>query len=420
MHSLNNLWLADYAFLNRALAKWADLRGASEQEQPGRPQQGKADIVISGLLLPTVPKLFGVDLREWGFDCTGYDEIAAQCGIAANSKAPGVSMWVSSGGGAVEGIDRALDALRELAQDKQITAHVENMSASAAYWLTTVATEIRANRLAEIGGVGVYVGLYNNSDQKTIVLRSGEFKGAGIDGYTEAQLAAIQERVDDVASEFFSDVAAARPRINMSEIQTGRTWGARKALAMGLIDSIVNASAPGAEPLNAESSANIGDRKMAEKERLEMERFRAQNEALRRKLKGEEAPPAEEEEEEEETPAVEEEEEEKETPAEEEEEAEGEEAPPAEEEEEEEDAKEKARVKKELADLRAEIVKMRKAFALSRGAEPLGNTGGAPASKPRNWAEAVAAIAKRDNIKPSAAGKKACDEYPDLHPAARR
>ena len=93
---------------------------------------------------------------------------------------------------------------------------------------------------------------------------------------------------------------------------------------------------------------------------------------------------------------------------------------PAEEEEEEEDAKEKARVKKELADLRAEIVKMRKAFALSRGAEPLGNTGGAPASKPRNWAEAVAAIAKRDNIKPSAAGKKACDEYPDLHPAARR
>ena len=145
---------------------------------------------------------------------------------------------------------------------------------------------------------------------------------------------------------------------------------------------------------------------MAEKERLEMERFRAQNEALRRKLKGEEAPPAEEEEEEEETPAVEEEEEKKETPA--------------EEEEEEEDAKEKARVKKELADLRAEIVKMRKAFALSRGAEPLGNTGGAPASKPRNWAEAVAAIAKRDNIKPSAAGKKACDEYPDLHPAARR
>ena len=145
---------------------------------------------------------------------------------------------------------------------------------------------------------------------------------------------------------------------------------------------------------------------MAEKERLEMERFRAQNEALRRKLKGEEAPPAEEKEEEKETPAVEEEEEEKETPA--------------EEEEEEEDAKEKARAKKELADLRAEIVKMRKAFALSRGAEPLGNTGGAPASKPRNWAEAVAAIAKRDNIKPSAAGKKACDEYPDLHPAARR
>lgn len=418
MHSLNNLWLADMAFLNRALARWAEIkaeidkRGGPHAETASPTQvERKADIVISGLLLPTVPKFFGISLRDWGLDVTGYDEIEQQVKAAANSKSPSVSMWVSSGGGAVQGIDRALDALRALANDKPIIAHVENMSASAAYWLTTTAKEIKANRLAEIGGVGVYVGLYNNPDQKTIVVRSGEFKGAGIDGFTEAQLEAIQERVDDVADQFFADVSASRATVDIDEIKTGRTWGARKALAKGLIDAIVNASeTSGAEPVTAESSAE-GENQMGEKERLEMERLRAENEALKKQIKAaedeeEEAVPAEE------TEKVEPDPVENEDPAPEEEEdsAEG---------EDEEDKVEQAR--KEVAAVRAELKEMRKIMARNNGEDALENTGGAPsASKPTNWTEALAHIAKRDGVGMAEAGRKASKEFPDLHPAARR
>jgi ClpP class serine protease len=405
MHSLNNLWLADYAFLNRALARFDEIKASGEQDGLQRPAQKRADIVISGLLLPTVPKLLGIDIRDLGFDCTGYDEIEDQCKIAGNSKNPSVTMWVSSGGGAIQGIDRALDALRALALDKQITAHVENMSASAAYWLTTTASTIAANRLAEVGGVGVYVGLYNDPEQKTIVVRSGEFKGAGIDGYTDAQLAAIQERVDEVAGQFLTDVKAARTSIDIEEIGTGRTWGARKALAKGLIDAIVNASEPGAEPLTAESSANTGEQHMADNERLELERLRAENEALKRRMKAEDMPPEDEQEDEDEDAPIEE------APA-----AEGEgEAPPVEEEKKEDDEKASG----DIAALRAEIKELRKAVALSRGTEPVENTGGAPSAKPRNWAEAVAFIAKRDGCSASVAGRKACAEFPNLHPARR-
>lgn len=406
MHSLNNLWLADMAFLNRALARWAEVKG--EIDKRGGPHaetssptqvERKADIVISGLLLPTVPKFFGISLRDWGMDVTGYDEIIEQATIAANSKSPNVSMWVSSGGGAVQGIDRALDALRALANDKQITAHVENMSASAAYWLTTTATTIKANRMAEAGGIGVYVGLYNNPDDKTIVVRSGEFKGAGIDGYTEEQLAAIQERIDEVANQFYADVAAARPGADIEEIKSGRTWGARKALAKGLIDAIVNASGVEAEPLTAESSAE-GDRDMAEQERLELERLRAENEALKAKIK------AQEEEEETDPPAEDKEVEEEEVV-----EGEGEEEEVVEDEE----------ARKEIASLRAELKEVRKLVAKNNGEDALENTGGTPsASKPTNWTEALAHIAKRDGVGMAEAGRKASKEFPDLHPAARR
>lgn len=406
MHSLNNLWLADMAFLNRALARWAevkaeiDKRGGPHAETASPTQvERKADIVISGLLLPSVPKFFGISLRDWGMDVTGYDEIIEQATIAGNSKSPNVSMWVSSGGGAIQGIDRALDALRALAQEKQITAHVENMSASAAYWLTTTATTIKANRMAEAGGIGVYVGLYNNPDDKTIVVRSGEFKGAGIDGYTEEQLAAIQERIDEVANQFYADVAAARPGVDIEEIKSGRTWGARKALAKGLIDAIVNASGVEAEPLTAESSAE-GDRDMAEQERLELERLRAENEALKAKIK------AQEEEEETDPPAEDEEVEETEVV-----EGEGEEEEVVEDEE----------ARKEIASLRAELKEVRKLVAKNNGEDALENTGGAPsASKPTNWTEALAHIAKRDGVGMAEAGRKASKEFPDLHPAARR
>lgn len=406
MHSLNNLWLADMAFLNRALARWSevkaeiDKRGGPHAETASPTQvERKADIVISGLLLPSVPKFFGISLSDWGMDVTGYDEIIEQATIAANSKSPNVSMWVSSGGGAIQGIDRALDALRALSQEKQITAHVENMSASAAYWLTTTATTIKANRMAEAGGIGVYVGLYNNPDDKTIVVRSGEFKGAGIDGYTEEQLAAIQERIDEVANQFYADVAAARPGVDIEEIKSGRTWGARKALAKGLIDAIVNASGVEAEPLTAESSAE-GDRDMAEQERLELERLRAENEALKAKIK------AQEEEEKTDPPAEEEE---------------VEETDSAEGEGEEEEVVEDEEARKEIASLRAELKEVRKLVAKNNGEDALENTGGAPtASKPTNWTEALAHIAKRDGVGMAEAGRKASKEFPDLHPAARR
>ena len=41
----------------------------------------------------------------------------------------------------------------------------------------------------------------------------------------------------------------------------------------------------------------------------------------------------------------------------------------------------------------------------------------ATAPKAATWAQAVALIQKRDKCSASVAGRKACDEFPNLHPA---
>jgi hypothetical protein len=76
-------------------------------------------------------------------------------------------------------------------------------------------------------------------------------------------------------------------------------------------------------------------------------------------------------------------------------------------------------LKKQVVAMQAEL---QKAKAHS-GAEPVGNQGGSgdgQADTPQNWTDAVAFVAKRDSITPSAAGRKAMDEFPDLHPVNAR
>jgi len=88
---------------------------------------------------------------------------------------------------------------------------------------------------------------------------------------------------------------------------------------------------------------------------------------------------------------------------------------------EEEEVVEDEEARKEIASLRAELKEVRKLVAKNNGEDALENTGGAPtASKPTNWTEALAHIAKRDGVGMAEAGRKASKEFPDLHPAARR
>jgi signal peptide peptidase SppA len=207
-------------------------------------RDGVAHIAISGMLLKTVPGW----VRLWGFNATGYDEIASQIAEAlAEPKVSAIQLTVSSPGGMVAGVLTASDAIYNARQSKPVTAYVEDLAASGAYWLASQAQSIAAGRTAEIGSIGVYAVYYDwtgweeKAGIKAVVIRSGEHKGMGMDTITPSQIAAEKEVINGLAGQFVASVAAGRnmDKSKAAELATGRLWIAEAAKELNLIDQVV-------------------------------------------------------------------------------------------------------------------------------------------------------------------------------------
>ena len=210
---------------------------------------GRAVINISGVLLKTVPGW----LRFWGIEATGYDEIQAQIGQAlADESIQGIHLQVSSPGGIIDGLVDTADAIFGARSSKKITATIEDLGASAAYWLTSQAETIEANRTTEVGSIGVYTVYLDSSKAaedegfKVVLIKSGEHKGMGIPGVeiTAEQIASVQANIDAIADQFVDSVARGRSMDagDIRKLATGRLWIAAEAKKLGLIDRVTKAT----------------------------------------------------------------------------------------------------------------------------------------------------------------------------------
>ena len=206
-------------------------------------ENGTALIAISGVLLKSVPGW----LRLYGVDATGYDEIADQVAEAvADENVEGIHLQISSPGGVIDGLADTADAIYSARTIKTVTATIEDLGASAAYWLGSQSSTIDANRTAEIGSIGVFTVYldFSKADEdagvRVVVIRSGEHKAMGIDKVTDEQIAAVQENIDSLADNFISAVAAGRNKSAdvIRTLATGRLWIAATAQELGLIDGI--------------------------------------------------------------------------------------------------------------------------------------------------------------------------------------
>lgn len=237
---------------------------------------GIAVIKISGVLLKTVPGW----MRYWGIEATGYDEINEQLVAALNSEqVTGIHLQVSSPGGVVDGLADTADAILAARSQKPMTATIEDLGASAAYWLTSQAETIKAGRTTEVGSIGVYTVYADMSKMaeemgiKIIVIKSGEHKGMGVPGaeITEKQIEAVQEVVDQIADSFISAVAEGRD-IKKSEVKkwaTGRLWIAKTALSMGLIDTVTSKSEVRNQKSEMKGQAMDNEQKIKEQAEVE-------------------------------------------------------------------------------------------------------------------------------------------------------
>jgi len=235
---------------------------------------GTAVVPIKGILtkqaLPSWMAFFGIE-------GTTYGQIRQMVGAAvADPTAKRIELQIESPGGQTSGCQETAEAIAAAATEKPVTAVVEDLAASAAYWLASQATEISANPNAFIGSIGVYTVVADYSEMAkregiTVhVIRSGEHKGLGVPGapISVAQIAALQENVDRIADHFIAAVATGRALApdEARALATGRLWEATAARELKLIDAVTSPGVATSVAISTNAPRPKGDLPMGQEQ----------------------------------------------------------------------------------------------------------------------------------------------------------
>ena len=192
--------------------------------------------VIGKSLSPLEKMMGAVDVNEIS------DAVDA---FAANPDVQKIALQVSSPGGTVTGVEELANKVRAIG--KPTLAYTDSEMASAAYWIASAADRVVSSPSATVGSIGVYIAIPDYSAAaemagiKMVVIKSGKFKGAGIEGTSldEGQLANLQESVDTIHAEFKSAVNMKRKMVK-AEAMEGQTFSGKQAAAQGLVTGLAD------------------------------------------------------------------------------------------------------------------------------------------------------------------------------------
>ena len=156
---------------------------------------------------------------------------------------------VDSPGGTVSGLPEIHSAILSARDKKPIVVSVNSMSASAAYWITSAASEISITPSGEAGSIGVFAMHVDESvalEQEGVKVSLIHFGDRKIDGnpfqpLSDEARGAIQKDVDAFGAMFHRDVAKGRG-VSVADVREkfgqGAMLLAKDALSAGLIDRI--------------------------------------------------------------------------------------------------------------------------------------------------------------------------------------
>lgn len=167
---------------------------------------------------------------------------------AADDTVGAIMLVIDSPGGTVAGTQDLAGDVAAATRVKPVTAYVEDIGASAAYWVASQASKVYAGPTAAVGSIGTYGVVYDTSAMaamegvKVHVVRAGQMKGAGTPGteVTPEQLADYQREVDTLNEFFLQGVSAGR-KLDMESVRklaTGQVWIGQQAVDAGLIDGV--------------------------------------------------------------------------------------------------------------------------------------------------------------------------------------
>jgi signal peptide peptidase SppA len=202
---------------------------------------GVAVVNLSGVMMKTVSSL-----------SSGTSTVNARRQIRSAIADPNVKailMRIDSPGGTVAGTsDLADEITAAIAAGKPCYAYVEDLCASAAYWVASQCEKVFANTTAGVGSIGTYMTVYDAAPAaaqqgvKVHVVRAGAFKGVGTPGteITPEQLGEMQRHVNALNDQFVAAVAKGRKFSAETAVSLadGRMHVGKNALSLGLIDGV--------------------------------------------------------------------------------------------------------------------------------------------------------------------------------------
>lgn len=207
--------------------------------------RGRAAVVpVTGIIVPRGRS----DFR--GYNVTAMSDFRSSLmSAAADDSVSEIVLYVDSPGGVVQGVPEAADVMRQVRAVKPITALVDGIAGSAAYWLVSQASEISVTPSGSVGSIGVYTihqDISRALDQAgitTTIVSAGEHKveGNAFEPLSEEALKAMSESVYETYQVFVNDVALGR-NVSQDEVLgrygQGRMMSPAKALDAGMIDRI--------------------------------------------------------------------------------------------------------------------------------------------------------------------------------------
>lgn len=213
-----------------------------QDEQPFESANGIALVSLKGLMVKHPTPMEQLLL---GATCTASFTSQIEQ-LIGNPSVSGVMLDLDSGGGSVQGVIEASQAVEKLTKEKPVVAFTDGLMASACYWIGSQASDIIASPSSRIGSIGVYMPVADYTEQyakagiKMDVIRNkeGVHKGAGLEGtkLTDTQRARMEEEVQEIFNEFKSAIQAKREV--KDDAMQGQAFIAKSAVESGLIDAI--------------------------------------------------------------------------------------------------------------------------------------------------------------------------------------
>lgn len=198
-----------------------------------------------------IVRLSGTLMKEEASFTKSTSTVAARRAIRQAAADDGVSsilLYIDSPGGTAAGTKELADDVAAANERKPVWSYIEDLGASAAYWVASQAEKVIANATGLVGSIGTYGVVYDMSGRaaqqgiKVHVVRAGKHKGDFTPGteVTSEQLADYQRIIDQLNDHFVQGVSKGRrlSEQRVRELADGRVHVGPAAVELNLIDAV--------------------------------------------------------------------------------------------------------------------------------------------------------------------------------------